>query len=82
MATVISMPIAGAIAGSSYGWPMIFYFFGLLAIIWCVYYMIFGANCPRAHKSITQEERAFIVKTVINPNTKQVSNNNVTFFLS
>ncbi|CAG9865215.1 unnamed protein product [Phyllotreta striolata] len=70
VATVISMPISGAIAASPYGWPMTYYAFGGACVLSCVLYGVLGSNSPSTHKSITEEERSFIVKTAINTTVK------------
>ncbi|KAJ8946310.1 hypothetical protein NQ318_004199 [Aromia moschata] len=64
ISNVLTMPIAGYICGSWYGWPMSFYLFGLLGVAWIIPWIIFGSNSPAEHKSITDEERTYIQRSV------------------
>lgn len=54
------MPIAGAICASKMGWPLIFYLYGGLGIMWCTCWMLLGSNSPHKHKSISKEEKAWL----------------------
>lgn len=58
--TLIAMPVSGFLAGSSLGWPSIFYIFGILAIVWGIVFFYFGANSPAEHRSISPKERKYI----------------------
>lgn len=58
--TILSMPITGYLSSSSLGWPASFYLFGVLGLVWCVFWIIFSAERPATHKSITWEERNYI----------------------
>ncbi|CAH1173696.1 unnamed protein product [Phaedon cochleariae] len=60
LGTVISMPIAGFISNSSYGWPLVFYLYGGLGILWAITWFIVGSDSPSKHKSITPVERKYI----------------------
>lgn len=62
--TVITMPIAGVLATSKFGWPSIFYIFGALAIIWSVAFFYYGADAPSDHRSISQEEKMYIEESL------------------
>ncbi|XP_050299060.1 putative inorganic phosphate cotransporter isoform X2 [Anthonomus grandis grandis] len=58
--TIISMPITGYLSSSSLGWPASFYFFGILGMVWIIFWIIFGADKPATHKSISLEEQKYI----------------------
>ncbi|CAG9767278.1 unnamed protein product [Ceutorhynchus assimilis] len=58
--TIFALPVTGVIAGSWAGWPVAFYFFGGVALLWCLAWGIFGSNSPEEHKYITKEERMYI----------------------
>lgn len=58
--TIISMPITGYLSSSWWGWPASFYVFGILGVIWTVFWIIFSAEKPATHKTISWEERNYI----------------------
>ncbi|CAG9761702.1 unnamed protein product [Ceutorhynchus assimilis] len=58
--TIISMPITGYLSSSKFGWPASFYLFGGLGVAWCCFWIIFSADRPSTHKTITLEERKYI----------------------
>ncbi|XP_050299089.1 vesicular glutamate transporter 2-like isoform X2 [Anthonomus grandis grandis] len=57
---VTSMIITGYISASWYGWPAAFYLFGILGVIWCVFWYMFSAETPASHPRISNEERKYI----------------------
>jgi ACS family sodium-dependent inorganic phosphate cotransporter-like MFS transporter 5 len=58
--TIIAMPITGLISASWVGWPVSFYVFGSMGLLWVVLWVLLGSNSPQDHKSITEEERYYI----------------------
>jgi hypothetical protein len=54
------MPICGALATSSIGWPSIFYIFGAVGMLWVVLWFFVGADRPGTHKFISKAEQAYI----------------------
>jgi MFS family permease len=60
LGTIIAMPVCGALASSSIGWPSIFYIFGALGILWVVLWVFLAADRPSTHKFISKEEQAYI----------------------
>lgn len=54
------MPLVGFISATSWGWPSTFYLYGLLGLLWVVIWILFSANSPSEHKSISIEERLYI----------------------
>jgi MFS family permease len=59
---VVSMPIGGLLAGSSFlgGWPSIFYVFGAVGVAWFVLYTFLVFENPDSHPWISASERALI----------------------
>jgi ACS family sodium-dependent inorganic phosphate cotransporter-like MFS transporter 6/7/8 len=70
----VSMPVIGAICGSKVGWPVAFYVYGGLGIVWAMVFAIFAENSPRMHKTISEEEKYYIESTnsVTHHTTKKV----------
>ncbi|KAG5863931.1 hypothetical protein JTB14_014849 [Gonioctena quinquepunctata] len=62
--TTVSLLITGYLSASTSGWPMSFYFFNGLGLIWTVYFSFFGYNTPADHSSITKEERGYIEESL------------------
>ncbi|XP_023014226.2 putative inorganic phosphate cotransporter [Leptinotarsa decemlineata] len=60
LGNVIAMPLTGAICSTNAGWPVVFYLYGSLGMIWCTLWFIFAADKPAKHKNISKEEREFI----------------------
>ncbi|PNF23027.1 putative inorganic phosphate cotransporter [Cryptotermes secundus] len=58
--TIIAMPLSGALASSSIGWPSIFYIFGALGICWVLLWVFLGADRPATHRFISKAEKAYI----------------------
>ncbi|KAG5864163.1 hypothetical protein JTB14_019900 [Gonioctena quinquepunctata] len=61
--TVVSMILTGYISASSRGWPMVFYLFNGVGLLWCMGFSHFGCNSPSDHPSITMEEKRYIEST-------------------
>ncbi|KAJ8980969.1 hypothetical protein NQ317_013423 [Molorchus minor] len=64
ISNVISMPLSGYICASWLGWPATFYLFGALGFAWILPWILFGSNSPAEHRTITDEERSYIQKTL------------------
>ncbi|XP_056643589.1 putative inorganic phosphate cotransporter isoform X1 [Diorhabda sublineata] len=60
LGNVISMPIAGLISNSSFGWPAVFYLYGILGMAWTFLWFAFGSDSPSKHSKITEEEVRYI----------------------
>ncbi|XP_012154827.1 putative inorganic phosphate cotransporter isoform X1 [Ceratitis capitata] len=58
--SVLMLLCSGWIASSSYGWPGIFYFSGMLSLIWCLAWFFFGASSPSDCKWLSTAEKLFI----------------------
>ncbi|CAH1972864.1 unnamed protein product [Acanthoscelides obtectus] len=61
---ILSMPVTGFIAASKFGWPPSFYLFGALGYTWMLIWCFLGANSPAEHPRISNEERAYIERTL------------------
>lgn len=72
---VIAMPITGLLCASKYGWPLVFYVYGGLGVVWCVAWMIFGSDNPARHKNISEIEKSWLKNENLDENNEQVSDN-------
>ncbi|KAL5284856.1 hypothetical protein ACFFRR_006895 [Megaselia abdita] len=57
---IFSNIICGVIASSSFGWPGIYYLFGLMNMLLFLVWLVFGENTPSSSKFITNKEKVFI----------------------
>lgn len=71
--TVLSLPVTGWISASWIGWPAAFYIYGSLGLLWSVVFFIMGSESPAEHKTISQEERLYIEKSLGHENGHTVS---------
>lgn len=46
------------------GWPNVFYFFGIVSIIWFLLWCMFVYNDPNSHPFISDEERAYLKRAI------------------
>jgi len=46
------------------GWPNVFYLFGVISIIWFILWCMFIYNDPNSHPFISDEERAYLKKSI------------------
>uniref|UniRef100_A0AC11B0I5 Solute carrier family 17 member 8 n=1 Tax=Ovis aries TaxID=9940 RepID=A0AC11B0I5_SHEEP len=60
---VIAMPLAGVLV-QYIGWASVFYIYGILGIIWYVFWLLQAYECPAAHPTISQEERTYIETSI------------------
>ncbi|CAD6195992.1 unnamed protein product [Caenorhabditis auriculariae] len=56
--------IASLLCASTFGWPSIFYSFGLISLAWCIVWWIFASNFPSSNRWISQEEVDFLTANV------------------
>ncbi|KAL3981934.1 Major Facilitator Superfamily protein [Acanthocheilonema viteae] len=67
--TVIAMPIS-AVIGLHFGWPSIFYFFGVAALLWCFLWVKKFHDMPENDPNITTDELTLLkreTKQAVNP---------------
>ncbi|BFG06418.1 putative inorganic phosphate cotransporter [Drosophila madeirensis] len=69
--TLLAMFASGQIAASSMGWPGIFYISSAVGVLWCVIWLIFGANTPRESKYISEEELNYIETSINSSRAKE-----------
>ncbi|XP_048780950.2 vesicular glutamate transporter 1-like isoform X2 [Ostrea edulis] len=60
---VLGMPLSGILT-KNLGWQSGFYVFGILGMIWCIFWMIFSFEKPSTNPHITQEERIYIETSI------------------
>ncbi|XP_014300025.2 sialin-like [Microplitis demolitor] len=67
--TVISLPLSGYLCSLEFwgGWPLAFYLFGTLGILWYVFWMFFVYNTPAEHPRIDYQEKLYI-EACVEPN--------------
>ncbi|VDO50309.1 unnamed protein product, partial [Brugia timori] len=65
--TVIAMPVS-AIVGHHFGWPSIFYFFGISALLWCFLWVKMFYDLPENDPNISTDEL-----TLLKRETKQAA---------
>ncbi len=60
--TIISLPLSGWLCSLEFmgGWPLSFYLFGALGLVWCMFWFTLVYNTPATHPTISREERDFI----------------------
>ncbi|CAH4028613.1 putative inorganic phosphate cotransporter [Pieris brassicae] len=61
LGTVMGFQFSGLLAYSSYGWPSTFWTIGVLCLLGFTLITLFGAATPLQHKSISEEERNYII---------------------
>ncbi|XP_028136345.2 putative inorganic phosphate cotransporter isoform X1 [Diabrotica virgifera virgifera] len=60
--TVISMPLSGLLSECRFGWPSIFYVFGTVGTIWCIFFLLMVHEDPQSNPKMKVEERLYIQK--------------------
>ncbi|KAF6206472.1 hypothetical protein GE061_017705 [Apolygus lucorum] len=60
LGTILMLGLGGFLATGPGGWYSIFYGSGGLSIIWGIACLVFGADSPAEHSTISTEERAYI----------------------
>lgn len=64
--TIVSLPLSGWLCSLELwgGWPLSFYLFGILGIIWFGFWSYFIYDSPSTHPRICQQERAYILASI------------------
>ncbi|XP_063230676.1 sialin-like isoform X2 [Bacillus rossius redtenbacheri] len=57
--SLVALGLSGVLITWS-GWPLVYYFFGCVTLVWSVLWMLLAANSPRVHPRISPEERDYI----------------------
>ncbi|CAF4907533.1 unnamed protein product [Pieris macdunnoughi] len=61
LGTVMGFQFSGLLAYSRFGWPSTFWTIGVLCLLGFTLITLFGAATPMKHKSISEEERNYII---------------------
>uniref|UniRef100_A0A8C3X7J0 Solute carrier family 17 member 8 n=1 Tax=Catagonus wagneri TaxID=51154 RepID=A0A8C3X7J0_9CETA len=60
---VIAMPLAGVLV-QYIGWASVFYIYGMLGMIWYMFWLLQAYECPAAHPTISHEEKTYIETSI------------------
>lgn len=60
--TVISLPLSGWLCSLTFygGWPLAFYIFGVIGIVWFIFWVLFVYDTPQQHPFISGRELQYI----------------------
>ncbi|XP_068841104.1 sialin isoform X6 [Capricornis sumatraensis] len=67
LGTVVSLPLSGVICYYM-NWTYVFYFFGIVGIIWFILWICLVSDTPETHKTITPYEKEYILSSLKNQN--------------
>jgi hypothetical protein len=64
--TIISMPLSGYLCSLEFlgGWPLSFYIFGGLGVVWFVVWLFLVYDTPALHPYISIQEQNYIISQV------------------
>ncbi|CAG9833054.1 unnamed protein product [Diabrotica balteata] len=64
--TILSLPISGWLCSLKLdnGWPLSFYIFGVLGIVWYLFWILLIYDTPMSHPRIDPQEKAFILASI------------------
>jgi MFS family permease len=64
--TMISMPLSGYLCSLEFlgGWPLSFYIFGGLGVVWFVAWLFLVYDMPSSHPYISLQEKNYIISQV------------------
>ncbi|KAH1015828.1 putative inorganic phosphate cotransporter isoform X2 [Dendroctonus ponderosae] len=67
--TIISLPLSGwlcslKMSDGTGGWPLAFYIFGVLGVIWFIFWIFLVYDSPTTHPRIDRQEQAFILASI------------------
>lgn len=64
--TVVSLPLSGWLCTLDFmnGWPLSFYIFGALGLVWFIFWIYLVYDSPHCHPRISTRERLFIERAV------------------
>lgn len=70
LGTVVSLPLSGIIC-LYMDWTYVFYFFGIIGIIWSILWFWLVSDAPGTHKTISQSEKEYILSSLRNQLSSQ-----------
>ncbi|KAJ8731680.1 hypothetical protein PYW07_004844 [Mythimna separata] len=70
--TIIAFQLSGYLSESKWGWPSTFWAIGLMCLSVFAILTIFGAESPSAHKSISEEEKTYIMGRIDDGKAKRL----------
>ncbi|CAB3229008.1 unnamed protein product [Arctia plantaginis] len=73
LGTVIAFQLAGFLGASKWGWPSTYYVVGVICMLCFIVLTVFGAANPLEHKSISQEEKNYIMRAANKGNGKKLA---------
>jgi ACS family sodium-dependent inorganic phosphate cotransporter-like MFS transporter 5 len=64
--TIVSLPFSGYLCSLTFlgGWPLSFYIFGGLAVVWFVAWIFIVYDTPASHPRISFEEKNYIISQI------------------
>lgn len=64
--TIISMPLSGYLCSLEFlgGWPLSFYIFGGLGVVWFMVWLFVVYDTPALHPYISNQEKNYIISQV------------------
>ncbi|XP_042861744.1 sialin-like isoform X2 [Penaeus japonicus] len=62
--TVITLSISGWLSQTEWGWPSVFYVFGVLGLVWGWFWFKYAHDSPDQHPRITAAEKLYIKQGV------------------
>ena len=64
--TIVSLPFSGYLCSLKFlgGWPLSFYIFGGLAVVWFVAWIFLVYDTPASHPRISFEEKNYIISQI------------------
>ncbi|CAI4227184.1 unnamed protein product [Auanema sp. JU1783] len=60
--SILTMSTAGMLCESSYGWPVLYYVFGVLTILFHIIFLVFFRDHPKLHRNVSSKELSKITK--------------------
>ncbi|XP_065767726.1 sialin isoform X3 [Muntiacus reevesi] len=67
LGTVVALPLSGIICYYM-NWTYVFYFFGIVGIIWFILWTCLVSDTPETHKTISSYEKEYILSSLKNQN--------------
>ena len=61
--TVLGMPLSGVIA-YNFGWPWVFYVFGVLGVVWSFFWFSIVTDSPKDQPKISKDELRYILESL------------------